>query len=91
MTDRPLPPARLLAAVAAADYCGVTPRRFRALVRSHVLPPAVPGFRPERWDREKLDRWLDQRSGIAGDGDRALEDKARAALTRRYGLAEAGS
>lgn len=90
--DRPLPSPRLLDAAAAAHYCGMTTRQFRALVRTHDKAlAAVPGVTPTRWDKAALDRWLDRRSGIAaGADDRALEEEARRRLRKALERGDAG-
>ena len=54
---------RLLSLDAAAAYCGVMPATFETHVRPHV-PPVEIGAR-RLWDVKVLDRWLDERSGLA--------------------------
>lgn len=54
----PLPWKRMLSTEEAADYCGFkTTRQFLAHARSRV--PAVSFGSYERWDRHRLDEWLD--------------------------------
>ncbi|QMV02596.1 hypothetical protein GHV40_14400 [Devosia sp. D6-9] len=53
-----LPWKRMLSAEEAADYCGFkTTRQFLAHARSRV--PAVSFGSYKRWDRHRLDEWLD--------------------------------
>jgi hypothetical protein len=66
MTARLLPHGmvpRLISREAAATYCGMSPNHFE----EHIAP-AVPPVRVGKrnlWDVKALDRWLDQRSGLA--------------------------
>lgn len=53
---------RLLNSAEAAEYCGLSVRTFRSLVRRGVLPGALKQTR--RYDRVALERKLDQLSGI---------------------------
>jgi hypothetical protein len=57
---------RLLSREAAAIYCGMSPNHFDEQIRPAV-PPLDFGKR-NLWDIRALDRWLDQRSGLAHVG-----------------------
>jgi hypothetical protein len=57
---------RLLSREAAASYCGMSPNFFDEQVKPAV-PPLEFGRR-NLWDIKKLDRWLDQQSGLAHAG-----------------------
>lgn len=67
MTERnPLPlgmTPRLLTKEAAAAYCSMSPDAFEQRVRPYV-PPLPIGARPLLWDRNAIDRWLDEQSGL---------------------------
>ena len=64
----PLPWKRMLSHDEAADYCGFkTTRQFLAHVRSRV--PAVNFGNYERWDRHRLDEWLDTLTARASDAE----------------------
>jgi len=66
MAERRLPDGmtpRLLSREAAAIYCGVKAEAFETHIRPHV-PPVEIGTR-RLWDVKALDRWLDERSGLA--------------------------
>lgn len=66
VTERHLPQGitpRLLGRVAAAIYCGMSPNHFEEYV-AKAVPPLQFGRR-NLWDIKALDRWLDQRSGLA--------------------------
>jgi hypothetical protein len=54
---------RLLSRDAAAAYCGVVAETFEEHVRPHVRPVEIGSRR--LWDIKALDRWLDERSGLA--------------------------
>lgn len=55
---------RVLAKVAAAEYCGcATLEAFDAWVRKGIIPGAIPGT--HRWDRIAIDAALDRASGLA--------------------------
>lgn len=59
---------RLLSREAAAAYLSISPNHFD----EHVVPsiPAVEGFGRRRlWDRNAIDRWLDERSGLVDAPD----------------------
>lgn len=62
---------RLLCRDAAAAYCGIVAETFEAYIRPHV-PPIEIGAR-KLWDIRALDRWLDERSGLA-EPLRPIED-----------------
>lgn len=64
---------RLLSLDAAATYCGVMPGTFETHIRPHV-PPVEIGAR-RLWDVKALNRWLDERSGLA-HATRPVEDWA---------------
>lgn len=51
---------RLLNEKDAADYCGVGPSCFR----SHVTVSPLRIGNRNRWDKEALDKWVDNQSGI---------------------------
>ena len=71
----------------AADYCGFkTTRQFLAHVRSRV--PAVNFGNYERWDRHRLDEWLDTLS--VGSASEALPDIVAAAFNRQPKAASNG-
>ena len=58
----PLPWKRMLSAEEATDYCGFkTTKQFLDHARSRV--PVVTFGNYERWDRHRLDEWLDALSG----------------------------
>ena len=54
---------RLISREAAATYCGISPTLFD----EHIAPavPPVEIGRRNLWDVKRLDRWLDQQSGLA--------------------------
>jgi hypothetical protein len=57
---------RLLSRQEAAIYCGMSPTHFDEQIR-----PAVPPLdfgKHNLWDIKALDRWFDQRSGLAHAG-----------------------
>lgn len=64
---------RLLSRDAAATYCGVRAETFETHIRPHV-PPVEIGTR-RLWDIKALNRWLDERSGLA-HATRPVEDWA---------------
>ncbi len=78
----PLPWKRMLSHDEAADYCGFkTTRQFLAHVRSRV--PAVNFGNYERWDRHRLDEWLDTLSGgRASDAEPDIVDMLRNAFPK---------
>lgn len=53
---------RLLTQAQAANYCSYSTSRFSELVRKGVLPQPI--HATHRWDKKKLDRTLDQMSGL---------------------------
>ena len=67
MTERPQLPAgmtpRLLSRSAAAAYCGMSINHFEEQIGQVV--PALTFGRRNLWDIKALDRWLDEKSGIA--------------------------
>ena len=63
MTDKPsghLP--RLLTREQAAAYCGYSPSGFSARVADGTLPGPISGL--ARWDKDAIDRRLDELSGL---------------------------
>lgn len=64
--------ARLLSLRAAATYCGVSTRGFR---RSVPVAPIRLG-RNERWDRAKLDAYIDalQNGPVVSERDEILRE-----------------
>jgi hypothetical protein len=60
---------RLLCRDAAAEYCGMSPNHFEEHVSKGV--PLLQFGKRNLWDVKVLDRWLDQRSGLAHDADNA--------------------
>lgn len=58
MTEGP----RLIGRKDAAAYCGITPTAFSLWVRTHIMPPAIPGTR--KWDKKAIDAKLDEISGL---------------------------
>lgn len=70
--ERPPLTPRMLSNIEAAAYCGVSVNHFNAHVR---VQPVKIGER-KLWDREALDRWLDQLGGTRYDhvsGDEWLD------------------
>jgi hypothetical protein len=66
MPERRLPEGmtpRLLSREAAAAYCGMSPNHFDDEI-SHAVP-ALKFGRRKLWDVKALNRWLDERSGLA--------------------------
>ena len=66
MVQRRLPEGlvpRLLSRETAARYCGISPTLFDEQIVPKV--PALQIGRRNLWDIKKLDRWLDQQSGLA--------------------------
>ncbi|MBC7149832.1 MAG: hypothetical protein H5U22_10665 [Rhizobium sp.] len=64
MTDNDSAP-RLIGRKEAAAYCNITPTAFSGWVRSHKMPPPIPGTR--KWDKRAIDAKLDEISGLAGN------------------------
>lgn len=65
----PLPTRRMLAEREAADYCGFTSAaNFRARVR--VAP--VNYGKTLRWDRHRLDEWLDSLTAAGANNDDSI-------------------
>ena len=55
---------RGLPAKEAAEFCGVALSTFRKYVRQGIIPAAtLPG---NRWDRKRLEKWMDEQSSIMG-------------------------
>ena len=66
---RSTPSSRLLTLTDAAAYCGVSSATFRAICP--LAPIALgPGKRLERFDRARLDEWIDQLGGNVSFGER---------------------
>lgn len=61
--DRRKPAPRLLSAVQAAAYCGVSVATFEQWTPVQPLRPA-PAPKRKLWDIKALDAWLDRESGL---------------------------
>ncbi len=61
-----VPPRRMLPKREAAEYCGLTAKRFEAECR--VAPVAMPGGTIV-YDMRDLDAWIDSLKSGAGDAD----------------------
>jgi predicted DNA-binding transcriptional regulator AlpA len=51
---------RLLRRELAAEYCGLSPRKFDEAVREALLPPAKMLGTVHGWDRHELDAAIDE-------------------------------
>lgn len=59
----------------AMEYCGCeTTSAFADWQRRGIVPGPMPGT--TRWDRKKIDRYLDRRSGLIDSADSSFEDWA---------------
>lgn len=64
---------RLIGRKEAAAYCNITPTAFSGWVRTHIMPPAIPGTR--KWDKRAIDAKLDEISGLAAVSNEDPYDK----------------
>lgn len=60
-------PPRLLTTQLAAEYCGVSADLFERHFGAIIEPVRI--GRRKMWDRRAIDRWLDERSGLAERGE----------------------
>jgi predicted DNA-binding transcriptional regulator AlpA len=73
---------RLLSREQAAGYVAQSVETFNHLVKRKELPGPIEFSRGHaRWDRKRLDDWLDDRSGLGTPVDRDTAD-----LDRQFGL-----
>ncbi|WP_115670011.1 hypothetical protein [Ciceribacter selenitireducens] len=63
---------RLIGRKEAAAYCNITPTAFSGWVRTHIMPPAIPGTR--KWDKKAIDAKLDEISGLAGNDNNPVDE-----------------
>ena len=68
----PLQSPRLLTKQEAANYCGITRDTFDDYRLRGIVPGPI--FGTNRWDRKKIDLWLDKASGIAAQTTSSLDE-----------------
>jgi predicted DNA-binding transcriptional regulator AlpA len=68
----PLQSPRLLTKQEAASYCGITRDTFDDYRLRGIVPGPI--FGTNRWDKKKIDLWLDTASGIASQTTSSLDE-----------------
>jgi len=74
---KPMAPL-LMSRKEAEPYCGISLEGFSVWVRKQILPPAIPGT--HRWDRNAVDRRLDELSGTPAKSDLSPLERYKAQL-----------